>query len=240
MKNTLLLILWVIIAGVGSAQDTSSARSIVDERMKVLREQNGQVEINSAEMASIYFTRATKCLNRGKDSVIVGFNILKRIYYFDSTSQLAIRSAHLLDSLHINQPIKIMQQLAGSWRWLRDGSNWGVANTAEKCKCEERIVFDKQKIHFFQDGREVDVYEYTIRPASGYYHADSYKPRWEMIYVIDIKGLNEQWRFNFNAPGSIGGAGAFSNIINTGLWVNRMLSCACGCPEEVYEKIVHY
>lgn len=239
MKNILLLILVLTFAGAGSAQDSNSARSMAEARMKVLRAQNGQVEINSAGAASIYFTRAMKCMNTG-DSVIVGFNILKQIYYFDSTSQLAMRSAYLLDSLHTNQPIQIMKQLVGGWRWLRDGSNWGVANTAEKCKCEKRILFDKQNIHFFQDGREVAVYEYTIQPASGYFHADSYKPRWEMIYVIDIKKLNEQWRFNFNDSGFIGGAGAFSKTIHTGLWVNRMSGCACGCPEEVYEKIIHY
>lgn len=229
MKYILLFITLVVTCNAGFAQDSNA----LEPKLKAMRIRNGYVEINSAREATLYFNRATKSL-ADEDSLYAAFTILTRIYYYDSTSQLAAQCERLLDSIHYNEPIRIRQQLLGGWNWLEDLSNWGVGNTARKCGCEKQIVIDRDTIHFIEDGREIGAYHYKLAPTSDYYNWASAKPRWAQHYVVDIEGLNEQWSIHFRKR-DLGG-----NPTNTKLLINRQFNCVCGCPQQLYEKIIHY
>ncbi|NOT51248.1 MAG: hypothetical protein HOP10_08215 [Chitinophagaceae bacterium] len=148
-----------------------------------------------------------------------------RVFYFDSTSDIAIYSAAKLPILLKKYEEQVSEKLKGSWQWKWSGSNWGTGNEPEMCKCERSIVFDSAKIYFLTGNTVDSSFEYSIR-------ADNYG-RWPLLYYIDIPGLKEKWNFNFRDRLS-------AIPLKDSLSIRRDrygFRCICGCPEDMYERV---
>ena len=239
MKYTLVFITLIVTCNAALAQRRDNTTNTTDPRIKAMQEKNGSVEIGSPLQAAFYFNRAIKS-EANKDSLGIVLNLFQKIYYYDSSSHLAIYASHFLDSVQDNRKTQITQQLLGNWRWVESPSNWAASYTPAICNCEKEIVFDTQEIHFIENGKEVVAYKYTLVRYHDLVNWVDRKPRWSFYYLVDVQGLNEKWNVHFLSPRPANTTSDFFGRKNESILINRKYNCACGCPEDLYEKVVHY
>jgi len=202
------------------AQATSDEERIRKSRLWA----NYGMEVNTIQDALRIFEKGLYF--ETVDSLEKARTAYRLVFYFDSTAAIAGKALAKLDSIAQLYPNRLQNKLLGSWRWIGSGSNWGSSDGPEKCKCEKSIVFDKTKVYFLEGNEVKSSYEYYLKTISP-------NIRWPIYYLIDVPGLKEKWTTGFG-PQWWPVASEYS------LTINRMYNCACGCPEEYFEKITYY
>lgn len=135
-----------------------------------------------------------------------------------------------MDSFWVQKKAYLSARLHGKWRWIRTGSNWGASNSPKKCACERYVFFDQQQIVFQEQNGSQSIFTFDwIR--------DDYLQQSDYA-VIEICETGARWRLD-----------VFDKIKNTYYLLERSENarhflgilfdpdCACGCPEQHFEKM---
>ena len=160
------------------------------------------------------------------DSLINAMYAYVRVFYFDSTADIARKSEAKLNMLSIKCREQLQQKLAGSWQWKWSGSNWGMSNNPEQCKCERSLVIKMGKLYFLTGNTIDSSHQYSLQ-------ADNYG-RWPLFYYINVPALRQKWNFSFMSLDWPVVSKEALNIRKD----NYGVRCICGCPEDIYERVV--
>lgn len=178
-------------------------------------------EIHSRQDALDIYCYAIELEER--DSLLMACYAYIRVYYFDSTADIAKKAETKLTVLSKQCKEQFAEKLIGSWQWKWTGSNWGKDNEPDICKCEKSLVIDKDKLYFLTDNTIDSSHEYSLQ-------ADNYG-RWPLFYYINVPGLNEKWGFHFIRK-------SWPVVLKDPLTIKREHNCICGCTNDIYERII--
>jgi hypothetical protein len=220
-----LLHLYPLIGYSQTQQSVYSLNLLPDGKSVMLKTQREMIFFSAGQIA--YFKEGKSAFADAmnylqKDSVEQAYKILKSIYYFDSSRSIGYESKRIADSISDIYIQNLSQNLKGRWRLKWEGrSNSWVTKKAE----EDLIIeFSNHTIQFYKNGKLLETLPSVILLNSELYLQS------DAGYVISE---NQQRRFAIRSMNHRNQ----ESVINA-LVLSQYLNCGCGCPFQVFEKII--
>jgi hypothetical protein len=185
-----------------------------------------------------FYQKAQKLIElNNPDSSFEATRILWALLYYDTTKYSVDLFTPLLDKIENANRAFYKTTLSGQWKFEWSGSNWGTAQTSKDVN--KSIVFtDKEAIFYSGD---------TIKRRTVYYLSNNYplyfipsnnsQSRFTTVNLFHLvfADTKEEWNIRFYKDGFVPYVGQTQT---TAMLINQMPNCVCGCPEEVYNKVV--
>lgn len=155
--------------------------------------------------------------------------LLRRIIAYDSLSEIGRQAVYEFGEMQRRDLDAFYGAFYGKWRWVWTGSNWGTDDSPKLCNCTREIEITPDSIVYRENSHIVEQVGYRLIRQPFKVGSPRFtiqipeKPCW----MITIDDEIENWHAGRVAKKQ----GA--KFLNTSWhW-----GCACGCQEDVYEKI---
>ena len=175
-----------------------------------------------------YYNQAVKLTSyHNYDSSQRAVNMFRSLADFDKTKYSANNFQRELKQIELETYDYYKLVLAGQWKFEWSGSNWGTYKTSKELN--QKIIFKNDSALFY-------INDTTIRQTK-FFIENRFTSMWAFSvfdFSIIFNDSNEVWTFRLykSYVPYIGKTNSF------GILINKMPNCLCGCPEEVYEKIL--
>lgn len=179
---------------------------------------------NPAQTAA-YFQKGLRYMKA--DSVKSAWHLFNCIMVYDSASKEAAIIKKMEDSLVVLHMQAFRDHFIGRWNWIGDGSNWGESETPKTCHCTRHLEITDSTITYFQNDTLLKVFRYAFEQRS----AIVYSPDFIVLKINN----DEKWVAEFNDttwPIRVGQSSKNKDFLMFNTWYG----CACGCPNEVYQR----
>lgn len=178
------------------------------------------------------FRKAKRLQKSGDPKESIRYHIL--VTGFDSITQESRQSQVFLDSLWKEKIKEVETELFGEWNWIWSGSNWGTGNSPSECNCQKTLVIDETGFAFHENGKVSERFEYKIKTAYHSLITDA--------FIVENQEGKEMWVITLFTRED-GYYCAFLKDMDENcdsfLNINFEYGCACGCPEQRFEKITN-
>ncbi len=176
---------------------------------------------------SFYYNQAiTLASYHNYDSSEKAVNMFSSLVSFNETKYPASKFQTELKQIELETYDYYKLLLSGQWKFKWSGSSWGTDQTSKDLN--KKIVFKNDSAFFYHsdtivrqtkfvlENRFTDIYIFSV-----------------FSYTIILNDKNEKWGFSFYKSS----APYIGKTNSVAILINKWPGCACGCPEEVYEKI---
>jgi hypothetical protein len=162
------------------------------------------------------------------DSLRKANRILIALGCFDSRQYSFAAVEHELNAIEENARTLLYSCLEGSWNWRWNGSNWGTDETPDSCHCTRSVVFQGRLASFYTNDSLTRSTRFSIEKSIS-------SPFERTYFLLRFEDLEEHWDFWLYPPGHFVPY-LYRTTARAAMLVNKDPSCACGCPESVFEK----
>ncbi|HRN46303.1 MAG TPA: hypothetical protein PLH20_16265 [Flavobacterium sp.] len=153
------------------------------------------------------------------DSVKKAGQIFDRVYWLDTTSEIAKEASLYRSLIESNIKYQARQNLFNSWNWGWSGSNWGASETQVKSGKTKKIKINDKEIRFYTNDTLVRATSYTLIQLfdwrNGY-----------LTNLVKYDDNNEEWFYRLNS---------IDTFTSDYLWIEQKTSYVCGNYGESYK-----
>ena len=185
--------------------------------------------INDSNDSSFYQKAQSLIQYNNPDSSWEATRILWALIFFDTTKYSMELYQPLLDKIETANRTFYEATLAGQWNFEWSGTNWGTAETSKEVT--KRIIFNDKEAIFYSGNK--------VKRKTGYYLSNEYSNSRFVtanFFRLVFTDNKEEWTIRFYNNHKF--VPYIGNTNTIGMLANQMPNCSCGCPEEIYSKVI--